>query len=39
MQRGRWCDKEEEEVELFLYSFPFTEDGRYFTKIPDRAIA
>jgi hypothetical protein len=39
MKRRRVCNKDEEAGELFHYSFPFTQDGRNFTKIPDRATA
>jgi hypothetical protein len=39
MKRRRVYNKDEEAVELFHYSFPFTQDGRNFTKIPDRATA
>jgi hypothetical protein len=38
-RRRRVYNKDEEAVELFHYSFPFTQDGRNFTKIPDRATA
>jgi hypothetical protein len=38
-RRRRVYNKDEEAMELFHYSFPFTQDGRYFAGIPDRAIA
>jgi hypothetical protein len=39
VKRRREYDKDEEAMELFHYSFPFTQDSRYFARIPDRAIA